>query len=159
MPQPNPLSIIQVWVMVNRTGWREATLNLLAVSCTYPLMVVVAVVDIDATTTMISTVFLKSLLLVRPWLCNPAMEATTTITLLAHACAAFSAWHLGAGCVTNPTAGHGDSWDIRADKDMSTHERVAKSIDKDDQSTEFRPSDLMFSNAIVNATPHLTRHT
>lgn len=109
MPQPNLLSIIQVWVMVNRTGWREATLNLLAVSCTYPLIVVVAVVDIDTATTMISTVFLKSLLLVHPWLwyvkswsaqphtklrfsSNPAMvEATTTVTRLVHACAAFSA--------------------------------------------------------------------
>jgi hypothetical protein len=79
--------------MVNHTGWREATLNLLAVPCTYLLMVVVTVADIDAVTTMIIyTVLLKLPLLVHPSLCNPTTVATTTTTTpLATACAAFLA--------------------------------------------------------------------
>jgi len=53
--------------MLNHTG--EATLNLLAVSCSYLLLVVVAVADIDAVTTMIIyTMFLKLPLLVHLWL-------------------------------------------------------------------------------------------
>lgn len=46
-------------VINNRMGWLAATHNLLVVSCTYPPMEVVADVEVDTTTIMI-TVFPKS---------------------------------------------------------------------------------------------------